>query len=308
MSKTFRGILIIASISFALLIIFLYRQVVDISRPFPPLSTDTLQAAQTVPSGPVYYFGVISRFPPTLIYQGYQPIMDYLNAVTPYHFELRLGKSYQQTVQQLVSGQVAAAFLGSFLFAKESKRHHLRCILKPLNADGQPVLRAVVITKFSSDIHSLKDLLGKKVALPSRLSFSANWFLYQALPRQHLTLSDLDSVHIFAHHYTVVYEVLKGRFDAGVVKDRVAQSFLNRGIRIVAESQPVPSSPIVVSEKSPKEVVQAVTRALLAVDPQKPRYRKIVARWDPEFAWGFVPAKAKDYLVLLPLVKTAEGH
>ena len=308
MSKTFRGILIIASIFFALLIIFLYRQVVDISRPFPAFSADTLQAAQTPSSKPVYYFGVISRFSPTLIYQGYQPIMDYLNKVTPYHFELRLSESYQQTVRQLVTGQVAVAFLGSFLFAKEHRKYHLRCILKPLNANGRPVLRAVVITQSTSDIHSLKDLIGRKVALPSQLSFSANWFLYQALPRQHLVLSDLDSVHIFAHHYTVVYEVFKGRFDVGVVKDRVAQSFLNRGIRIVAESQPVPSSPIVAAEKSPKEVVQAITKALLAVDPRKPGYRKIVARWDPEFAHGFVPARDEDYRVLQPLVKKAERY
>ncbi len=303
MSKILRAFLIISSAVLLFLIVFLYRQVVDISQPFPlegknpPLSEK-----------PLYYFGVISRYPPTLIYQGYQPIMDYLNQTTPYHFELRLSKSYRQTVHQLVSGKVVAAFLGSFLFAKDGKRYHLHCILKPLNKERKPLLRAVVITQATKRIHGLSDLKGKKVALPSRLSFSTNWFLHRALPQNKLKVSDLDSLHIFAHHYTVVYEVLKGHFDAGVVKDRVAQGFLNRGIRIVAQSHPIPASPIVVSERSPKAVVQAIRKSLLAVDPRKPEYRKIVSTWDAEFSQGFVPAKESDYQILQPLVRLSEGR
>ena len=39
---------------------------------------------------PVIYFGVISRYPPRKIYEGYQPIMDYLTHHSEYLFKLKL--------------------------------------------------------------------------------------------------------------------------------------------------------------------------------------------------------------------------
>ena len=290
------------SIVFALSLIFLYREMTDISRPFPAPGKELLQGSDT---RPLYYFGVVSRFPPTLIYQGYQPIMDYLSQNTPYRFALKLSTSYRQTVEQLVHGKVVAAFLGSFIFAREMQTKNLRCILRPLSAKNKPFLRAVIVTQTSSHIHSVKDLAGRKIALPSPLSFSANWFLYRALARNGLKRSQLDSVRFFAHHHTVIYEILKGHFDAGVVKDRVAQEFLNRGIRMVARSAPIPSSPLVVSLKSPKEIVQAVKTALLKIDLSKEYYRRLVRHWDAEFAHGFALAENDDYRILLPLVKAA---
>ncbi len=306
--STLKIILLFLALAFlGSLVLFWYQQMVDISHPFRFAALDSSKV-QEDSTKPIYYFGVISRFPPTLIYQGYQPIMDYLNRVTAYHFELKLSESYKQTVAQLTSGKVVAAFLGSFLFAKEGKAHRLHCLLKPLNAQKKPLLQAIIVTTTSSDIQSVKDLRGKRVALPSSLSFSANWFLCRVLPQNQLAISDLDSVYFFAHHHTVIYELLKGHFDAGVVKDRVAHEFLNRGIRIIKYSAPIPSSPIVVSEKSPQKVVQAIRQALLAIDVQKPEFKKIVKNWDAELASGFVPAHDSDYHQIQTLLISADGH
>jgi len=297
------------SATFMVLIValwFFYAKMADISHPFPIKETGgSFKGSLNSNEKPIYYFGVISRFPPTLIYQGYQPIMDYLNDFTPYHFELKLSHTYKQTVRQLSEGEVVAAFLGSFLFAKDQNKYGLHCILKPLNAQNKPFLRAAVVTRTVSGIHSIEDLRGRKVALPSALSFSANWFLFKALPHNKLRISQLDSLHFFAHHHTVIYEILKGNFDAGVVKERVAREFINRGIRIVAYSLPVPSSPIVVSEKSPRKVVTAIKNALLAINVNKDYYKRMVSGWDFEFAHGFIPAKDRDYYILLPLVRAS---
>ncbi len=307
MKKSFAALFLVFSVFLILALSFFYKKMIDISRPFPVIPIE--KGAQNLNQKPVYYCGVISRFPPTFIYRGYQPIMDYLTKNTPFRFELRLSKSYKQTVEQLASGQVVAAFLGSFIFAKEAKKYGLRCLLRPLSASGHPFLRAVVITKSTSDIHKVTDLIHKKIALPSALSFSANWFLYKALPRYGLKASQLDSLHWFAHHHTVIYEVLKNKFDAGVVKDRVAQEFVNRGIRILDRSEPIPSSPLVVSSKSPVKIVRAIKQALLKINVNKAYYRKIVAHWDAEFAYGFASARNEDYYdSLQPLIQIAEAR
>ncbi|WP_456442857.1 PhnD/SsuA/transferrin family substrate-binding protein [Caldithrix abyssi] len=301
----FWGTMFLSGLLSALLLVILYHKMTDISRPFPSFAPQSSSSTESLK--PAFRIGVVSRFPPTFIYKGYQPVMDYLTLNTPYRFELQLSKSYKQTVEQLVSGEVVAAFLGSFIFAREAQNHRLRCILRPLSAGGRPMLQAVVICKADIGLHSIADLKGKRVALPSALSFSSNWFLNRALYENGFTQSQLDSVHHFAHHHTVVYEVLKGNFDAGVVKDRVANEFRNRGIRVFARSEPIPSSPMVISDQSPQAVVQAIQTALLKIDARQPRYQKMLSEWDAEFAYGFAPARNEDYDVLLPLVNKREA-
>lgn len=284
-----------------------YRRVSDISDPFPEEATP-LAEGKTGRTQKVYYIGVISRYPPTLIYQGYQPIIDYLNAHTPYRFALKLNRTYRQAGQQLVNGKVVAAFFGSYLFAREREKYHLHCVLKPLNEQFRPVLHAVLVVPLHSSIRSLKDLRGKKLALPSPYSYSANWLRLGALQKNGLRFSDLDSVHYFAHHHTVVYEVLKGHFDAGVVKDRVAKEFLQRGMRVVAQSPPIPSSPVVMAPGAPPGVIEALKTALLAIDVHDPQMRDMLSHWDREFAYGFVVAHDADYDSLEQVIREKEKN
>nr|MEE4267868.1 hypothetical protein [Candidatus Krumholzibacteria bacterium] len=73
----------------------------------------------------VVRIGVISRFAPNIIYQGYQPILDYLNHNGTYFYELRLSTSYQDAVDRLLSGEVAASFLGAWQTSELDPEGHL---------------------------------------------------------------------------------------------------------------------------------------------------------------------------------------
>tara|TARA_Y100000588_G_scaffold295758_1_gene316091 strand:+ start:720 stop:1061 length:342 start_codon:yes stop_codon:yes gene_type:complete len=44
------------------------------------------------------HFGIIARYNPVLMYRNYQPMMDYLSNRTPYQFELKLGKTYEDAL------------------------------------------------------------------------------------------------------------------------------------------------------------------------------------------------------------------
>jgi len=268
--------------------------VLDIKTPFPKNESENAKVF-TDSNKPVVYFGVISRYSPNIIYEGYQPLMDFLTANTPYRFELRLSSSYQETVRQLVDGEVSAAFLGSYIYLKARKEFGIKALLKPLNENGEPNFQSVLITKNDSEIFSVSDLKNKKLALPSKQSFSGNWLTLYEMSKFNLTLTDLDSIHHFAHHHTVVHQIIMGNFDAGVVKDRVAKEFLDQGIRIVAQSDPIPGSPVVIPKNYDPKIVNAIVNTLLKIDPQKLKYREVVKDWDKEFVNGFVKANDKDY-------------
>jgi phosphonate transport system substrate-binding protein len=234
--------------------------------------------------------------------------MDYLTANGPYRFELKLGTTYGETVEDLVAGHVAAAFLGTLIYAEAHERFGIVPILKPLNENYQPTFHVVVIARADSPIASIADLRGRTLALPSPESYSGNWLTAVAFKRHGWSASEFREVRHFEHHYTVVFQVLRGSFDAGVVKDRVAAEYLGRGIKVIARSEAVPGSPLVVAPASDAGVVAFLTRALLAVDPRKPEFRETVRDWDQEFTHGFTVASDDDYAEIRKLVIERGGR
>ncbi len=252
----------------------------------------------------VIYFGVVSRYAPNLIYKGYQPIMDYLSEVTPYKFELKLSSSYKETIQQLSNNQVTAAFLGTFIYLDAHEKYGITCIARPLNKNLEPFFHSVLISRSDSPIQKVKDLYNSRLALPSAYSFSGNWLLKSEFKKSGMKQSDLDSIYHFNYHHTVVYQVLKENFHAGVVKDRVAAEFLDHGLRIIKKSDPIPASPIVVSMDANPEVVNAIRMALLGIDVNNPEHAKMIGTWDKEFAFGFQEANNSDYDSLRQSIKS----
>ena len=210
-------------------------------------------------------------------------------------FELKLSPSYSETVRELERGEVKAAFLGSYIFAKEN-RGQLRAILKPLNENGLPYFRSALIVRENSVLYHVHDLKGEKIAVPSDESFSGNWFQNIAVKKYGMKISDFEEIRHFAFHNSVVKQVLMKNFGAGVVKDRVAKEYSENGIRTILYSEPVPGSPLVVSSGCDSNLVKILTDALLKAD------KKSIGNWDREFAFGFVRAQNSDYEKLKELV------
>ena len=102
-----------------------------------------------------------------------------------------------------------------------------------------------------------------------------------------LNVADLDSLYHFDHHQTVVWQVLGGQFDAGVVKESVAEGFASEGLRAIARSGPIPGPPLVGNTRAPSDALAEITRLLLALDGQNPQHRVILDSWSPEFTFGF---------------------
>lgn len=285
---------LVASVAlFGVISLGLYVVVMDIRTPSAWQHATT--PGESITKRDTIRVGVVSRFAPNLIYQGYQPIVDYLNEATPYHFVLKLGGSYEETIQQLARGEVHLAFVGTFVYLKARHKYPIRCLLSPLNRRYEPYFRSVLVTRADSPIRRVADLAGKSLALPSPMSFSANWLLRAELPKHGLHAADLAAIRHFDFHHTVIYEILSGRIDAGVVKDRVAEEFFDKGIRVVASSPPIPGSPLVVRSDLDSTLVLAIEEALLRVDTRKPELRQFVRDWDPEFTHGFTRVQDSDY-------------
>ncbi|MDI6744129.1 MAG: phosphate/phosphite/phosphonate ABC transporter substrate-binding protein [Thermodesulfovibrionales bacterium] len=245
----------------------------------------------------VVHFSAITLYHPIMMYQRYQPLMNYLTEHTSYHFELRLSQDYRNIINFLRNNDVQIALLGGATYLEAKEQFNIMPILKPLGPDGKPYYRSVFIARADNKkINKLSDLKGKSVAFASERSTSGYLVpLNELYAKGGITLRDLSKHVNLKYHDSVAREVLRGNFDAGAVIDSVANGFENRGLKIIAFSDPIPGLPIVVRADLSPEIVAAIKKALLSLDYNNPEHRKVMRQWDEEFRYGFVEAEDSDY-------------
>lgn len=261
------------------------------------------------PSKQVVYFSAITLYHPIVMYQKYQPLMNYLTENTPYKFELKLSQDYRDIINFLKSNTVQVALLGGVTYLEAKKEFDVTPILKPVGVDGKPFYRCVFITRYSNkSIKSLSDLKGKSVAFASKLSTSGNLApLYHLYAEGGISLNDLAAHTNLKYHDSVAREVLRGKYDAGAVIDSVAHRFKDKGLRVISGSEEIPGLPIVVrSDVSPK-LVDAIKKALLSLDYNNPAHRRMMEQWDEEFRYGFVEARDSDYDSIRKMISYLSG-
>lgn len=257
-----------------------YVFIMDVETPTPLVERPTKDDTQIV------YFGVISRYSPRSIVSGYQPLMDYLTENTPYKFKLKLSRSYLETVEQLAEGQIDFASLGNYTYIKAHEKYGVRCIAMPIDSEGSIENFDDIIVAADSDIHSLDALQGRSFAFASKQSFSS-WMAIWMLKETGIELSDLSNYEHLSYHDLVAEKVLRGDFDAGMVKAVVADAYKGSGIRRLARSPAIPSVPLVVGAHVDAEETQVVQTALLELREHIASGTVITQGWDAEVANGF---------------------
>ena len=107
-------------------------------------------------------------------------------------------------------------------------------------------------------------------------------------------MRELRSYKNFDYHDSVVKWVLKGEYDAGAVRETVAEKYLPLGLRIVASSSAIPTGPVVVGPRTPYVVVEKLRRSLLNMNKSK-KGRAVLKKADREIQGGFIKATDSDY-------------
>lgn len=244
------------------------------------------------------HFGVIPIDNPRILYEKYQPLLDYLSENTPYHYELALRKKYEETVAALGNGEIDIALLGPLTYLEAHAKYGAICILKPKGIDGQATYKNVIITKKDSRISKISELQGKTVAFAASKLTSGNLIQRYLLASSGMHLKDLTQYVNFDYHDSVVKAILKGQYDVGSVRDSVARKYMKLGIETIAESDAIPMGPLVAGPKTPMSVIEDIKKALLALNPDNSSHRNILQRLDDDLKNGFIEATDNDYIHL----------
>ena len=203
--------------------------------------------------------------------------------------EFRSAKDYDTAMNNLLNGTVHFAYLGPSALAilDEKNPGKLRIAAAVANKEGGPTFKGVIVVKDDSPIKSLADLQGKRFAFGDRESTLSCYMpasmLMQAGAFDSMTYEFLGS------HSNVAKGILNGMFAAGGLQPNVAKEFEGKGLRVIAETEPVYEHVIAIGPSVDQATADKVRQALLNVkDPAV--YTSIKGS-----LIGFVQVQASDY-------------
>ena len=252
----------------------------------PSMQQPSAVASQSQPS---LVFGFDLRLGPKEDVRIYAPFLKYLEEKTARRFAIRFTKGYGETVDALGRGEIQFAALGPVNCVRARERYGAGCLVMGLNAEKRAEYRSIIVTRQGSAIKSLQDLQGKTFAFGNKYSTQGHLLPRNMLEQAGITLHDL-AAHTFTDsHAETARLVINGRYDAGGLQDTLARRLEAEGkVRIMAVSEPSPSSLICYGKGADPDLLASLKSAMLAFDPTGKDAARLINWEHTEMSRGFV--------------------
>jgi phosphate/phosphite/phosphonate ABC transporter binding protein len=188
--------------------------------------------------------------------QRYAPLVQFLSQQLGLQttVELRLLPNYGEVIREFQEGRVNAAFLGSLAFALARAQAGVEPIARP-EKDGISQYRGLIVTRADSGIRDWRDLRGRSFGLVDKATTAGHLFPMNYLRERGVRGPEdyLGTVVYTGSHDLLFLKVYDGELDAGAAKDLMLEEVaktrpeVKQGLRILADSPPVPNNAFVLS-------------------------------------------------------------
>ena len=196
-----------------------------------------------------------------------QPILDAITKDTGLHFEVKYADSYAGTVEGLATRQAdVCQMAGPFVYMKARERGAAELLAVGVRA-GESTYYSGIFTRKSSGIKTLQDLKNRSMAFGDVNSMSAFNYPCAMMIKAGVDPSkDLSAVYLTSTHANVLAALAAGKVDAGTCSIGSFESAAREGriapeeFVMIAKSDALPGTPVVVYPKLPKEIKDKLRR------------------------------------------------
>lgn len=236
----------------------------------------------------------------------------WLEANTPYKFEINVPQSYIAVVEAFGAKRVDVAALNTFGYYLANKKYGAEARITVVR-HGKTTYQSQIIAK-KGRFTNLTDLAGKKIAFVDAASFSGYILPLKYLKDAGVKLGDT----VFAmKHDNVVSMIYQGQVDAGAtfysppdskegIQDarRLVKSQypdVEEKIEIIKLTNDIPNDPITFRKEMPEDMKVKITEAFLAMvktDEGKAAFKAVYG------VDALQPATDKDYDSIRAMVET----
>ena len=137
-------------------------------------SAEPEQNTSSLDGRPLIKLSFMEPIDSVLSTKAHQPLLDYLTAQTPFRYRAVFSSESERNVGFLEERLVEISHLGVVSYLEAHDQFGAVPIVKPLNRDGEPISRSVLITREDTGIGTLTDLRGRSLALGSAHSTLSN--------------------------------------------------------------------------------------------------------------------------------------
>ncbi len=260
------------------------------------VSDEELKEVPAAEDPGVLRFGFDLRSSPQEDARQYVPFLKYLEKVTGSRIELYFASKKNSIVDDLGSGLVQFAAVGSISFILADEKYGVIPLVRGLNSEGKAEYQSLIIVRPDSPLMKVEDLVGKRFAFGSYTSTQGHVIPRIMLSEHGITLAKLSAYEFTGSHYNCASAVIAGRFDAGGIQDTMGKELAKAGqVRILDTSRYYPSSGIAANKHVSPEIIAKIKKALLDFQPRG-RDAGGLYHWDKtEMANGFTEARQADY-------------
>jgi phosphonate transport system substrate-binding protein len=220
-------------------------------------------------------------------------LADWLSRQTGLSFSVYITEQDGNIVDDLCAGKADFAVVGTVSYLQANDQCGASILVRGRNMEGEDTYRAAIIVAPESSIQSLKDLRGVSFAFGALNSTQGHLIPRLMLQQAGIRLEDFSAYTYTGSHAATANAVTSGRYQAGALQDTLALDLARRGlVRILALSDPYPSSGVVAGPHVPQQTAEMVRRALLQLDPTA----AALYQWQrTEMPLGFVTARDDEY-------------
>ena len=224
----------------------------------------------------------------------FRPLALYLEDQLKVTVELVFSEGYQELIEKFINQSIDLAYLGPLPYVELKAQYAKAEPLVHFNeASGKPVYTCSIIAVADSAI-SLQNVRSQKIALTQPLSTCGYLAVHGLLKEQGSNLEDNRYAYLDKHD-AVALAVVRGDFSLGGVKTAIAKKYSHLGLKILAETGPMPSFGLVANTAtlSPQQT-EAITTVLSHLAPAGAD-KEMLATWGENLQHGAVKASDQDY-------------
>jgi phosphonate transport system substrate-binding protein len=229
-----------------------------------------------------YTISFVPQHSPKHLLKIWGPVVSALSKETGVKLKLRIDKSIPAFESKLENEAYDFSYMNPYHYSLFHEKGY-EAIAKAKDKK----IQGIFVTKIDSDINSLEDLKGMKVAFPSPNAFAATLLTEAALKAADI---EFDSNYVQSHD-SVYGSVNNGQYVTGGGIKRTFNVFISENpdhnMKILWQSRKFTPHAFTHHRRVPKEVVMKITNALLSMDLAILRAAKIKS--------GFMPAIDTDW-------------
>jgi phosphonate transport system substrate-binding protein len=238
---------------------------------------------------------------PRAIIEIYGPVGARLEKKTGKKVEIFSAPDAKSFLEKARSGEY------DLLHASPTTYYKLRSGGYKVIAQGVPQFYGGVIVRQESEIKTIEDLKGKKVAAIGDYSYAGYQFILPQLVAKGINPQNDVGFNFLEKADSVIYGVINKKYDAGILRldalDRPAFAAVKELLRVVVRSPEIPQFPFVVQSSMDTVTSAGIQEALTAISPERPEDHDLLQKMQIE---KIVMVTDADYDAFYEQIKDAD--